>query len=268
MRRLVFAGLLSALTCLGQYQYDFTGAPDASAPDPAIWAANGTGRPGGDQAVQFYYTYGPGSYIYFPTVSGANANDYEVASTMDVANDGTFIHYLRASTDALATSTGGTGSYISVELYTGYAFNGPSTITVKQCVNGSVTTLASTTATGSLGMKFRTVVWGTNLWVFFNSQRVLAMTIPFTTGHPGFGGIPGQYGQLVMGPIQFGPHEVTPPAAPSVASVRSSILPNQISLQWQGVSDDPGTSPNRGTGVLLYQIWRGSTQLNSEILLE
>jgi arylamine N-acetyltransferase len=52
------------------------------------------------------------SYIYTPTVSGANSNDYEMTNALSMTSGGsTFVQFLRAAT----TVPPGTGNYISVE---------------------------------------------------------------------------------------------------------------------------------------------------------
>ena len=242
--RLLLAGLASALCSFGAYTYDFSALPTD---DPTNWTINGSPQWGGG-FVYFDSPDGPGSMIYSPTVTGTNSNDYEVASVEGSGWSGTNVHYLRATSNALATSsTSGTGSYISVE------FLPSGSLTVNQCVSGSLTQLGHTTVSLPAGATVRTVIWSTTLWVFVNNVQVFIQTVPATTGQPGFGGYGYSTGYTH---IAVGRHDTIAPATPNATEVRTSILPNDISMQWQGVADD-----TNGVGVWQYQVTRGGSSL-------
>ncbi len=263
MRARLFAasllGLVGSVSAFGQYAYDISG----SYVNAAAFSANGTYS---TSATITQFTGGGGSLILPTAISGANANDYEVNTVLGMTSaGGTFIHYVRASTDARASLTGGgagicAGSYISVEaaLSTAIpagAFPVAAQLNVNQCVSGSLSNLGGGAIAVGNGTDLRTVAWGTNLWVFLNAQMVYQVTIPATTGHPGIGG----YGMTANGftLTRFGHRDTTAPLAVSSTGMRSSVFPTNVALAWQGAADDAN-----GIGVYGYKVTRSGATID------
>ena len=165
---LLVLGLLSA-TCAYAYTYDYSYTPLYNSP---AWTQNGSVS-SWSPATQFYSA---GSLIYPSTVSGANSNDYEVKTTLSIKSAGaTFVHYLRASTGALASSGACAGSYYSVEvaLPTGTYYNpGAAQIYIRQCASGILSTVASVSTAVWDGAVLRSVAFGTNIWVYLDGQLI------------------------------------------------------------------------------------------------
>lgn len=202
-----------------------------------------------------------GAAIWQNTVTGANPNDYEMNTTLTPNSPGgTYMHFLRASLNALP----GSGSYISVEISvpSGWKSGGPATLAVRQCSNGTVTQLDGASISLHTGDTLRSVVWGTNLWVFLNNIQQGAYTIPLTTGQPGYGGynIPSDSGFAIpyQGSIKIGHHDTVAPQTVIPTSVATSLLPNSASLKWQGVADDPV-----GIGVFQYMVTRNGSPMTT-----
>ncbi len=240
--RLVVLSLLTVCAAFGQYTYDYSSLPDPSMPDLSVWQPLGYA----DQISSPWNVYfdigwlgGPGSFIYKPTITGANANDYEVSTTIGSYFGGTAQHILRANSYL--------SDYISVDI-TSYGFS------VYHYVSGSPTTIGSTSGILiSPGTTIRSIIFGTNLWVVINGQIVGTFTVPATTGQPGFGG---KSGVVYFSNVKFGHHDTVAPSAPGVTGIRSSVLPTQVSLAWNTSVDD-----STGIGVCEYQIARGSTSI-------
>lgn len=231
------------------YTYDYS-EPNLQYRQQGVWYTNGYFNPSGSYVefgVQGSGTAGA-SIIYGTAVSGANPNDYEVASTIEAYSGATFIHFMRASSNAYP----GVGSYISAELVVPVlgGASAASTLNINQCVNGTVTRLGSAQVTGSNYMSFRTVIFGTNLWVYINNNLVMMQTLPSaTTGYPGFGGS-GQSDSDYFAQFQIGPRYTTPPANISSTGFASSVYPTTASMKWQPPSD------GGGPGLLEYQVSR------------
>ena len=246
------AGVLAASSAFGQYVYDYA-TTSYSFPTIPQFVANGsvTSSVGLTQ-----FGGGGGSQIYLPTVSGANANDYEVNSKLVLTAGGaTYVHFLRASTNAQASAGGCTGDYVSVEIVvpTWYTSGGAAgLLNVNKCTAGALSSLYANGVTLLSGSDFRTVVFGGSVWVFVDSQLKGVYSIPVTTGHPGFGGY-GMSGPAGFSAVSIGHHDTVNPGAPSSTGIRSSILPTQVSFAWQGASDDVN-----GVGVCGYLIFRDS----------
>ena len=180
-RRAAILFCASALTALAQssnFVWDYSGwGPDLRYGGSAYgWVVNGDGT---------FASTGGGSDMWPTGVSGANPNDYEINTTLLLNSPGgTYMHFLRAAT----TVVPGSGSYISVELAvpSNWQSGGAVPLAVNQCVNGTVTQLASTSVPLHPGDALRSIVFGTNLWIFINNIQYGTYTIPQTTGQPGY----------------------------------------------------------------------------------
>jgi hypothetical protein len=123
-------------------------------------------------------------------------------------------------------------------------------------VSGTVTLLGSTSVTVTANTNFRTVIFGTNLWVYINGLLVAQQTLPSaTTGQPGIGGTlgsgDGSDPDAFMA-TQIGQHWTTAPAAVSSGSIASDVYPTTASLKW------PAVGPGSGPGILDYAMQRNS----------
>ena len=250
--RIVLLWLAGCAAALGQvnFVWDFP-TNQYGAPSPFT---GGGGNP-------TFMSAAGGSAIYAPTVSGVNANDYEMrtvlAATQGLAG-GTYMHFLRASSNAAPGVGSCVGSYISVEfaLPSGWQNGGAAQLTVNQCVNGTYNQLLGTSAAIHNGDALRSVVWGTTLWVFVNNVRYVSQTIPQTTGQPGYGGrnnpSPGLASPLV------GHHDVASPLALQPHTLATSVLTNAASFKWSGVADDA-----LGIGVYEYSVSRNGVAMTN-----
>ncbi len=263
--RLLLYSFLVVGPAFGGYTYDVVSPASLySGPGYATtsyWTEYGTAPSVGTAYASVFGS--AGSVILVPAISGASPNDYEVKTTLTTgAGGGTYVNYLRAGSGALASSGSGAGSYISVEIAVpGTYVSGPAAaeLTVHQCSGGSVTTLGSQSITVFNGSSLRTVVWGTNLWVFFNNQQVWTGTVSSSTGQPGFGGY-GMTSPSGFSNVDIGHHDIVAPYAPSATGLRSSILPTSVSLAWQGAQDDYN-GDGVGIGVAGYYVSRNGTAL-------
>jgi hypothetical protein len=84
--------------------------------------------------------------------------------------------------------------------------------------------------------------------VLWNSM--FASDTQITSGAPGVSVSYAPAGNTVS-LAQLGALDTVNPNAVNAATVGVSALPNEVDLQWQGVTDDPN-----GTGVWLYHIFR------------
>jgi RHS repeat-associated protein len=254
--RLLFLLIGGAAGACGQYAYENVVGPSIEYPNPANWAQNGGY---GYDVTNGIALQSSGSFIYVPSiVSGTNANDYEVRSTFAGCDTPNFvcIHYVRASSDASAFAAGivngascqacvSRGNYTSVQV-------AGLQLAVYQCSAGSCTSVGGTTLSAPPGL-MRTVVWGTNLWVFINDVLVWTGSVPLTYGQPGVGGRAESSYNWTMNvtDIHIGHRDATQPLGVVHSSLRSSIVPTSASLQWEGAADD-----SNGIGVYGYSISR------------
>jgi hypothetical protein len=240
------AGLLASGYYPSQnFVYDYAWTPGGST---APWHANG-GAAFGSSSITFS---SGGSIIYTATVSGTNSNDYEVESQFSPASGANYVHFLRAGS---TTVQAGSGSYISVELnvaaYTGSPASVAAVLNLKQCVSGTVTTLASANVAVTPGSAntLRSVVFETGLVVYVDGQPVSLPTIPQTTASPGvgaYGATPGSFTQVAIGH-----HNTVVPLAINAEPVASSVLPSSVSLAWPATVDDAS-----GIGMYFYKVRR------------
>ncbi len=238
-------------TAFGQYTWDYTKNPVVS--DTTRWSSNGSPSYGSYGAN--FSGSGGGSLISTPAISGSNSSDYEVTSTLALnSGGGTYIHFFRTSG---GTVESGSGSYFSAEIVVPSSFTSPNAVTlnIKQCVNGTVTLLGSTLISAANGMTFRTIIFGSYLWVFTSispSTSNFPVWIGYigtpTTGKPGIGGY-GMPSGSGFSAIWLGHHDVVAPNEVVGTSVLSSVFPNSVSLKWQGVLDD-----TNGIGFYEYYI--------------
>ena len=252
--RLVGLALICAAGLQGQYAYDgqLAGTWNGTAYTASV---SGAWPP---VSYTSFTGSGGGSVIDTATVSGSNPNDYEVKSTLYVTGPGTLVHFLRANSTSVQP---GSGSYISAEIAVplGAASYTAATLNVNQCVNGTVTQLGSTSITVFSGMTFRTVIFGTNLWIYDGTNTlIMTQTVPLTTGSPGIGGYEQVTGWAFGGGFLstlIGHHDTIAPNQIPATSVATSIFPTAASLKWGSVSDDAN-----GVGVYGSYVTRSGQQ--------
>jgi hypothetical protein len=195
-----------------------------------------------------------GALISNVAVGGANANDYEVDTTLTLGGSGgVYMQLLRASSNAAP----GVGSYVSVEVQNPtFASNGvcSATLVVNQVTNGSATQLASSAINCFNQMAVKSVIFGTNLWVFLNGDIAAQQTVTSTSGMPAIGGysMPSSNG---IAAVYLGIHVTAAPNAVDPTTFKSSVFPTSASVQWTGASD-----PN-GPGVAWYQVYKSGTPI-------
>jgi hypothetical protein len=221
--------------CHGQYTYEFSCA----------WADFGQQACGSEPLGA--WDFWPALMSYSP-VTG-NPNDYEIKTQLAIkSSGGLFVHLLRASFPATLNGLGN-GTYVAPELSVPANFQttGPATLYIMQCINGSVTQLASTAVTATDGMTMRSVIWGNSLWVYLDNVLVLQQTVSVTSGVPGVAGS-NVSGGSQMSTLQIGHHDTTPPTI-SAQGIATSVFPTSVSVRWPGASDDPN-----GVGIYQYKL--------------
>jgi chitodextrinase len=125
----------------------------------------------------------------------------------------------------------------------GFTSPGAATLNIKQCVNGTLSSLGSVVLTAGDGMTLRTAIFGSSIFIFENKWLVWESgNVTVTSGNPD---MPSGTG---FTSISLGHHDVLPPAQISATSFESSVFPDSVSLRWQGVLDDPN-------GVGVFQYW-------------
>ena len=250
--RLLFLGLASAAAAFGQYAYDYTGPVTSS-------SVTQNGAVDSWSPVAQFNT--GGSLIWTPTVTGVNPDNYEVNTTVALApGGGTYVHYLRATSNALLYPGGCTGSFYAVALTVPgtYTYGGAAgAMNFYGCTAGSLWWFGSASPAVLNGSTLRTVVFGTWLWVFIDDQFAAGEVLPGAfTGQPGIGGYGMTSSSSGFSRLSIGHHDVVAPFPVSATGIRSSVLPNQVSLSWQAPQDDA-----IGIGVFGYNIFRNGVYL-------
>ena len=226
--------ILSSATALGQYApyyWDTFGSINTN------WQANGsvTGSSG---------LYGTGSVISKLTPP-APANAYEVKLTLNLATSaGSYQSFLRA--DSLSVTMGSGNAYIT-ELNCSSG-----SLTISKMANGSLYSLASTTAPCHTLMTVRSVITLSNQILVYVDNVLYTWTVDssFTSGQPGIGVTNVGSGNSISR-VDLGLLDQTAPNAVNLGSVGTSSFPNHVDFQWEGTTDDAN-----GTGVANYQIRR------------
>jgi RHS repeat-associated protein len=264
--RFVSLLVVTAASLTAQYNWDFSQNPIAA--DPGHWTQNPTVSFGSPTT---FSTSGGGSLIYNQTVTGANANDYDLDATLALkSGGGAYVEYLRASQTALLSHSGATetcaGSFIAIEIdvpSSGFSQSGTlATIALYQCSSGTLTQLANTQASVKDGMTTRTVIWSGNLRFFIGGIQVLrSSALTGTSGNPGVGGYNQPSGSGFSG-ASVGHRDTVAPNPINGQTVGFSALPNQVSMQWAGTVDDLP-----GIGLYGYLISRGDANGNNMTLL-
>jgi hypothetical protein len=219
-----------------------------------------------------YYTpgaYTPNGDTTFASASGgsqiatatvpAGATEYELRMTLNIkASGGTFLAYLRASSNAILGPTTA-GTFYAVE-FANVQINGAScsgTLTVYKTVNGSSTWLAGSTEPCRDGMTWR-ASRSVN-WIVITSDLGTSVAVGDTdiaAGNPGYGAHDLAAGNGFAS-VSIGPADTAAPAVVNPLTVATSVASNQVDLQWQGVADDlSAANDHNGSGIWIYQIYR------------
>ncbi len=257
MKGLLVLALLTG-PAFGQYVYYFS---DGFNPwiNGSAWQANGTWS-GGNGLIRSTSSSGA-SLISKVAVPDGSAS-YAVRTLVRLAvAGGTYVHYLRASQDAM-TGLQAAGTFYSVEWGNLVLGNGcQMTMTVNQRVNGVFTQRASVIVgcQKSLNNTLESLVTANGMvMVYVNGALVYgaAGDNVILSGAPGVGviGAPVENGLVLA---QLGPLDRTAPAAVERTKIATAAMPNSVELAWQGADD--GVS---GTGVPQYFVFRDGTFLS------
>ena len=232
------------------YTYDYTSSPVSS--DASRWQNNG----GTFSGTLVNFSGSGGSLISLEAISGTNSNDSETDTTLALkGGGGTYIQFFRANSTSVQA---GSGSYVSVEIATpsGFTSPGAATLKVNQCASGTVTQIGSASITATDGMTVKSVIWGTNLYVFLNNVLQGMYTVPTMSGVPGIGGYGMPSGSGITS-VMLGAHYVGTPPSITQNTVGTSEFPNTISLKWEGVGEPAGV------GVFQYTVYRNGTLMGN-----
>ncbi|MCC7496339.1 MAG: hypothetical protein IT160_02100 [Bryobacterales bacterium] len=249
MRKPALCLIFLAFPCLAAYQYYWN---DIFLALGSNWHQNGSIYAWDNKVVTWEPTNG-GSLI-----SNLNVPDgtprYEVRSILHLpASGGTYIHYLRASNDALSAPAPA-GTYYAIELQNpAYAQDGScsATLAAYKRVSGVVTLLGSNQTTCSDGMILRSVYTGSGFLAYVNDQLALSGTdSSIASGKPGIG-IRDAPQVNSIGTTSLGGLDTTAPAALAPKALTISAFSDHVELQWRASADDPN-----GIGLYSYSLYR------------
>ncbi|HUS08289.1 MAG TPA: RHS repeat-associated core domain-containing protein [Bryobacteraceae bacterium] len=246
MKRL--SAFLFAPALFGSYVYYYSDV--FSGVDATKWTQNGTvtasaaGLTGGS-------TNGGSLISSVPVPTGAY---YEVKSTLTLAaSGGTYVQYFHASADALS-GPAASGTFYATEIQNPTFANNTcsATLALYQRLSGAVTLIASTTVPCRSGMVVRTVYTTSGqIAIYIDDQFFYWGTnTAIASGQPGVG-VRGAPAGNSIARADLGPQDTIAPNPVNSQSVKTTVFPNYVDMQWQGVTDDVN-----GTGVALYQILR------------
>jgi RHS repeat-associated protein len=247
--RLALLAALASGSAFAAYTYDYSQAPVIS--DATRWQTNGTAT---FTSAGVTFPGAGGSLISQIAISGASAADCEINTTLGLTSTagGTYILFFR--TDS-ASDQPGVGNYLSVELTT--LGTGGGSVSVRQSSSGTSTQLSVVSIAVHDGMTFRATIQGTELWVYADNFVIQTDSVPTMTGNPGIGGYSMPSGTGFTS-VKLGPHDSVAPNSVIATSVASSVYPTQVSLKWQGTTDDAN-----GIGLYNYQISRNGSPIGT-----
>ncbi len=251
-----FVALLFLFVGVGFAAYQYYYSDTLTTINLTNWTQNGsvTATSGGLTAT----TANGGSLISTKSVPGGFAA-YEVKVTLTLtASGGTYVSYLRASTDA-ETGPAAQGTFYSVELQNP-TFSGPTCsapLALKKRASGTVTVLTSTIVSCHSGMTIRSVgtmgsILGTIIVYVDNAPIIQNFDMSITTGQPGIGAFATPAGNSIAR-VDLGPLDQVAPGTIPQGSIGSSVFPNRADMQWPGVVDDAN-----GVGLLGYGMYVGN----------
>ncbi len=187
------------------------------------------------------------------------SSNYEVKTVLTpTQSGGTYVTYLRASTNALSGPTAaGTAYVFEVQNPTFSGASCSATLGVYKLISNAVTSLASTTIPCNNGMTIRAiytaiggqiVAYVNNIAYFWTEDSSIA------SGQPGIGGAERPLATASQ-EVQLGGIYVGNPVFPS-DEIAVSAFANKVEIQWPGGSE--GTS---GPGVAFYEVFKNGTDI-------
>jgi RHS repeat-associated protein len=241
---------------LAAYTYYYTDA--LTSINTSNWWQNGTVTA---TAGGLYSSDANGGSLISKVAVPDGTSDYEVKATLTLAGSGgSYTVYHRASSDALITP--GSGSFYAVELQNP-TFNGSActgTLVYYKRIGGVLTTMGYVGVGCHSGMTIRLVVRGSTggagmvylddaYMYWFPPEAALA------TGKPGVGGRQMPSGNSIA-QVNLGPLDRIAPQAINPQSIGTSVFPNSVEMQWQGVVDDAA-----GIGVMGISVHKNGAYL-------
>ena len=250
---------IAAATCsaaFATYTYYYTDS--LTSINTTYWTQNGN-LTAGAGGLTSSVTNG-GSLISKVAVPDGSSN-YEVETTLTLTQSGgTYVTYLRASTNAMSgPALAGTAYAFEVQNPTFSGSACSALLEGYQIVNGSETPISSAAIPCNNGMTVRAIYTAVNNLIAVYVNNVFYSEIQnavITSGKPGVGvrGAPAgnSIAQVQLGGIYVG----TPVLPTDVISV--SAFSNRVEFQWPGASEAAS-----GPGVDIYFVYRNGTYLNS-----
>jgi len=250
----VFAAFVVGPALFGTYTYYYTDS--LTSINTSNWTENGT-LTAGSGGLTSSNTDG-GSLISKVSVPDGSSN-YEVKTVLTLTQSGgTYVTYLRASTNALSGPTAaGTAYVFEVQNPTFSGASCSATLGVYKLISNAVTSLASTTIPCNNGMTIRAiytaiggqiVAYVNNIAYFWTEDSSIA------SGQPGIGVRGAPTGNSIA-EVQLGGIYVGNPVFPS-DEIAVSAFANKVEIQWPGGSE--GTS---GPGVAFYEVFKNGTDI-------
>ncbi|MEK7407925.1 MAG: hypothetical protein AAB225_22875, partial [Acidobacteriota bacterium] len=254
MRRALL--LLGAAALFAAYQYYYSDT--LTTINLTKWTQNGALTPtsGGLTAP----SANGGSLISTVAVPDGTS-EYEVKTTLTLtASGGVYVHYLRASADAMS-GPAAQGTYYAIELqyptFSGSACT--ASLLAYKRVSGVVTFLTSTIVPCRNGMVFRSVrlpaPWEVISVQIDGLQYLVITDSSIATGKPGVGAYSTPAGNSIA-LVELGPADRVAPSGPNPQSFGASVFPNKVDLQWQGSVDDAN-----GIGFFVFSVVRDGAWL-------
>ena len=244
--------LLASLPVLAVYVYFFSDTFSGTL-STANWFVNGTANGGADGL--YSAAANGGSVVYKGAIPDGTA-EYEAKMTLKIsASGGTYVLYLRASSDALSNAASPQGSYYAMEM-TPTLTSGGCTMAANHYKRsgGSVTLLASHSFACANNMTVRLAQRnGYYMGLTSLGELIFIGDSTLTAGQPGFGvrAMPSGNG---ISKAEIGPADRVAPPAFSSANVRATAFDTRVDLSWDGMVDDAN-----GSGIALYQIYRNGS---------
>jgi hypothetical protein len=225
-RRIVVLSLMFAAAAAGAYTY-YSTDDFSNGMDPGKWQTNGTlGVSGGLLTTT---DANGGSIISIENVPDGTS-EYEAKMTLRLAGSGgSYVTYLRASSDARLSPSGSTGTFYAFEVQSPTITSSGCSATLKgyKVVNGVSTLLIMSSIYCRDGMVVRAIARGNYLLAWIDNLRYGMIDNDIAAGKAGAGvyGAPAGNGASA---IQLGPADRTAPWQVNPATVATSIYPSFV----------------------------------------
>lgn len=255
-RYLALMAVAIAPALFAAYTYYFTDS--LTSINTSNWTENGT-LTAGSGGLTSSNSNG-GSLIYKLAAPDGSSN-YEVKTTLTLtASGGTYVTYLRGSSNALSgPAPAGTTYAFEVQNPTFSGSACTATLAGYKIVSAAVTSLGSTTIPCHNGVAVRAIYTAISNLIAVYVDNILYFMIQdstITSGQPGVG-VRGAPAGNSIAQVKLGGIYVGTPTMPPTDEIGVSAFANRVDFQW------PGASEASGPGIAYYAVWRSGVQLTT-----